>query len=255
MKAEPTEGSPQGEESETKDEHMDATAKDNKGLERTEEFKYFCEVIFPGEERGSPMRKLIEQKNGYPTSGLYHSGVRGNPVSAFKVQHMAWHVKTDPHPMTRYTLSENDLFKHMCTMDPIYERYPAKKDVVFRSGDVRSTLDDQLMEKASNVNETALEVQEALLEKAISLSRSGNPASREELLNAMLHFSAELVSMKMRSGTCHLRRCRSLKGALVKSLAQSKSQLFMACEASEVNQEELKFFARSWLECSQESLW
>ena len=143
----------------------------------------------------------------------------------------------------------------MCTMDPIYNRYPAKKEVVFRSGDVRSTLDDQLMEKASNVNETALEVQEALLEKAISLSRSGNPASREELLNAMLHFSAELVSMKMRSGTCHLRRCRSLKGALVKSLAQSKSQLFMACEASEVNQEELKFFARSWLECSQESLW
>ena len=55
----------------------------------------------------------------------------------------------------------------MCTMDPIYNRYPAKKEVVFRSGDVRSTLDDQLMEKASNVKETALEVQEALLEKAI----------------------------------------------------------------------------------------
>ena len=55
--------------------------------------------------------------------------------------------------MTKYTLSEDDLFKHMCTMDPIYERYPAKKDVVFRSGDVRSTLDDQLMEKASNVKE------------------------------------------------------------------------------------------------------
>eukprot|EP00439_Symbiodinium_sp_Y106_P055049 s1091_g7.t1 len=252
MEAEAPESSPQGEESETKDEHMDATeeandenmaaddssqdeehmppdispekddvlhdqgiwgrvktvvdpeafkaatsaeekneeafekmenAKDNKGLEHTEEFKYFCEVIFSGEERGSPMRKLIEQKNGYSTSGLYHSGVRDNPVSAFKVQHMAWRVKTDPHPMTKYTLSENDLFKHMCTMDPIYERY-----VAFRSGDVRSTLDDQPMEKASNVKETALEVQEALLEKAIFLSRSGNPASREELLNAMLHF-------------------------------------------------------------------
>ena len=55
----------------------------------------------------------------------------------------------------------------MCTMDPIYTRYPAKKEVVSRSGDVRSTLDDQLMEKASNVKETALEVPEALLEKAI----------------------------------------------------------------------------------------
>ena len=30
-------------------------AKDNKGLEHTEEFKYFCEVIFSGEERGSPL--------------------------------------------------------------------------------------------------------------------------------------------------------------------------------------------------------
>ena len=90
--------------------------------------------------------------------------------------------------MTKYTLSENDLFKHMCTTDPIYNRYPAKKEVVFRSGHGRSTLDDQLTEKASNVKETALEVQEALLEKAVSLSKSGNPASREELMNAMLHF-------------------------------------------------------------------
>eukprot|EP00439_Symbiodinium_sp_Y106_P051924 s2704_g6.t3 len=37
------------------------------------------------------------------------------------------------------------------------------------------------------------------------------------------------------------------KGALVKSLAQSKSHLFIACEASEVNQEELKFLPdRGW---------
>eukprot|EP00439_Symbiodinium_sp_Y106_P004723 s7176_g1.t1 len=88
-------------------------AKDNKGLENAEEFKYFCEVIFSGEERRSRMRKLIEQTNGYSTTGLYHSGVRDDPVSAFKVQHMAWRVNVDPHPMTKYTLSENDLFKHM----------------------------------------------------------------------------------------------------------------------------------------------
>ena len=129
-------------------------AKDNKGLEHTEEFKYFCEIIFSGEERGSPMRMLIQQKDGNSTSGFYHSGVRDDPVSAFKVQHKAWRANVDPHPMTKCTLSENDLFKRMCTMDPIYHRYPAKKEVVFRSGDVRSTLDDQLMEKASNVKET-----------------------------------------------------------------------------------------------------
>ena len=212
VKAEPTEGSFQGEESETKDEHMGylasedsspdeehmppdispekddslhdqgiwgrvetvvdpeafkaatsaeeknektfeklENANDNKGLEHTEEFKYFCEVVFSGEERRSPMRELIEQKGGYSTCGLYHTGVRDELVSAFKVQHMAWRVNVDPHPMIKYTLSENDLFKHLCTMDPIYDRHPAKKDVVFRSEDVRSTLDDQLMEKASNV--------------------------------------------------------------------------------------------------------
>eukprot|EP00439_Symbiodinium_sp_Y106_P042543 s169_g5.t1 len=44
------------------------------------------------------------------------------------------------------------------------------------------------MEKASNVKETDLEVQEALLEKAKALSERGNPASREELMNAMLHY-------------------------------------------------------------------
>ena len=278
-------------------------AKDNKGLERAEEFKYFCEVIFSGEERGSPMRMLIQQKDGYSTSGLYHSGVRDDPVSAFKVQHMAWRAKVDPHPITKYTLSENDLFKHMCTMDPIYNRYPAKKEVVSRSGDVRSTLDDQLMEKASNVKETALEVQEALSEKAISLSKSGNPASREELMNAMLHFFlgsgvdeeeiGDLSLEKMpipqlhcfglaEDGPVPVFTCKSKyaalivnlgsfswgrkqtapsafsahleydysqpsKGSLVKSLAQSKSHLFMACEASEVNQGELKFLRdRGW---------
>ena len=43
---------------------------------------------------------------------------------------MAWRVNVDPHPMTKYTLSEGDLFKHLCTMDPIYNRHAAEKDVI-----------------------------------------------------------------------------------------------------------------------------
>ena len=40
---------------------------------------------------------------------------------------------------------------------------------------------------------------------------------------------------------------RPSKGSLVKSLAQGKSHLFMACEASEINQKELEFLRdRGW---------
>ena len=76
----------------------------------------------------------------------------------------------------------------MCQMGPVYNRRPHHHDVVFRSGDIRSTLDDQLMEKASTVMESALEVQDALLERVEELSDTGNPATREELMNAMLHY-------------------------------------------------------------------
>ena len=72
-------------------------------------------------------------------------------------------------------------------MLPIYDRRPGRYDYVFRSGDVRSTLDDRLMAKASDVQEAALDVQENLLRKVRELHESGRPATREELLNAMLH--------------------------------------------------------------------
>ena len=72
-------------------------------------------------------------------------------------------------------------------MLPIYDRRPGRYDYVFRSGDVRSTLDDRLMAKASDVREAAIEVQENLLQKVRELHESGRPATREELLNAMLH--------------------------------------------------------------------
>ena len=80
----------------------------------------------------------------------------------------------------------------------------------FRSGDVRSTLDDQLMEKASNVKETALEVQDALLEKVKELPESGKPATRAELMNAMLHYFLAAGIDEEDIGDLSLKRCRFL---------------------------------------------
>ncbi|CAE7272629.1 hypothetical protein AK812_SmicGene40144 [Symbiodinium microadriaticum] len=112
-----------------------------------------CEnVVDPEAYKVSPMRLLMDQKSGYGYSGLYHTGIRdeeADSVSAFKVQHINWRVRADKHPGQKFFLGEDDLFRQMCQMAPIYERRPERMDYVFCSGDVRSTLDDRLMEKAS----------------------------------------------------------------------------------------------------------
>ena len=100
---------------------------------------------------------------------------------------MGWRVAASPHAHQKFHLSETELFKQVCNMLPIYDRRPERLDYVFRSGDGRSTLDDRLMAKTSDIQEAALEVQENLLQKVKALHESGKPATREELLNAMLH--------------------------------------------------------------------
>eukprot|EP00439_Symbiodinium_sp_Y106_P013994 s2978_g2.t1 len=85
---------------------------------------------------------------------------------------MSWRVAAPPHAHQKFHLSETALFTQVCKMLPIYDR---------------RTLDDRLMAKASDVQEAALEVQENLLRKVRELHESGRPATREELLNAMLH--------------------------------------------------------------------
>ena len=161
-------------------------SKDKQGLVDTAEYKEF---IMDGYrlERKSP---LVLLRNGYGYTGFFHTGIRDievDPVGFFKVQHMGWRVAAPPHACQKFHLSETELFKQVCRMLPIYDRRPERLDYVFRSGDVRSTLDDRLMAKASDVREAALEVQENLLQKVKELHESGNPATREELLNAMLH--------------------------------------------------------------------
>ncbi|CAE7240723.1 unnamed protein product, partial [Symbiodinium sp. CCMP2456] len=138
-------------------------AKEKYGLEDTEEYKQFVTTIAK-RERTSPMLLLM-------------------------VQHINWRVRREPHPAQKFFLSEGDLFRQLCTVAPIYERRPDRLDFIFRTGDVRSTLDDKLMERAFASQAAALEAQEALLEKVKSLRKDDQPATWEELLNAMLHYS------------------------------------------------------------------
>ena len=75
------------------------SATDKKGVEHTEAFKYFRDIVFFQEEKGSPLWLLVEQQNGYSLSGLYHTGIRDDPISAFKVQHMAWCCLNSRRPL------------------------------------------------------------------------------------------------------------------------------------------------------------
>ena len=101
---------------------------------------------------------------------------------------MIFRVQADAHPQQKYFLKEEHMYHYMCQMTPIYERRPTRHQVIFHSGDIRSTLNDALMEKASAIRETALETQDALRERVKELSDTGNPATCEELMRAMLHY-------------------------------------------------------------------
>ena len=186
-------------------------ASDKQELVDTEEYKYFRDYVFYQEERGSPLRVLVDQRNGYSYSGFYHTGIRDDPIPSFKCQHMIFRAQADAHPQQKYSLKEEHMYQYMCQMTPIYERRPNRHQVIFRSGDIRSTLKDALMEKASAIKETALEAQDALSERVKELSDSGNPDTREELMYAMLHYflaDSQPALMKMRSETYHWIRYR-----------------------------------------------
>ena len=88
----------------------------------------------------------------------------------------------------KFNFAEEDLMEQVCTMEPICYRRSTKLDVVFRAGDYRSTLDDREMARASAAREEALELNHMLLERFRELNKGRRSASREELMNAMLHY-------------------------------------------------------------------
>ena len=161
--------------------------KEKETLSDTSDFRLFHEVHHL-EERMSPLMKLSNQISGYDKCGLYHDDIRLHKINGFKVQHMHFRKEAPYHPHRKYGFSEEDLMDSVCQMEPIYNRRPAKMDVVFRIGDYRSTLDDREMARASAAREQALELNQQLLFRLRELNESRRSASREELMNAMLHY-------------------------------------------------------------------
>ena len=163
-------------------------AKDRVTLEETVDYKEWCTRHFPEE---SPLTRLSKQTRGYGLNGIYHTNIRSNKLTGFKVQHMRFratgYFASVKHPYNKYEVDEVALVEAMNTLYPIYERREASKDVVFRTGDVRSTYDQRLMERASDVKASVMEIEAMLLQKVKDLKNAGTPATRNELASAMLH--------------------------------------------------------------------
>ena len=164
-----------------------AGEKEKEGLADTLDFMEFHEAIHL-KERLSPLMKLSDQIHGYGKCGLYHDDIRIDKIGGFKVQHMYFRQTAPRHAHMKYNFSEEDLLESVCQMVPIYDRRSTKMDVVFRAGDYRSTLDDKEMARASAAREEALELNQTLLKRLRELNQNRRSASREELMNAMLHY-------------------------------------------------------------------
>ena len=161
--------------------------KEKETLSDTVDFMHFHEA-YHLKERMSPLMKLSEQINGYKKCGLYHDDMRLDKINSFKVQHMYFRQEAPHHPHMKFNFAEEDLMESVNQMEPIYDRRSSKMNVVFRAGDYRSTLDDKEMARASAAREEALELNQKLLERLRELNQNRRSASREELMNAMLHY-------------------------------------------------------------------
>ena len=164
-----------------------AGEKEKEGLADTPDFMNFHEA-YHLTERMSPLMKLSNQIHGYGKEGLYHDDIRLDKICSFKVQHMYFRQRAPHHDHMKYNFSEEDLMESVGQMEPIYYRRSTKLDVVFRAGDYRSTLDDKEMARASSAREEALELNHMLLQRLRELNQNRRSASREELMNATLHY-------------------------------------------------------------------
>ena len=59
------------------------------------------------------------------------------------------------HPTQKYFTSERNLWDCMRRLDPVYAHRLAKGKIIFDAGDVRSTVDDDLLEKSSTCAQRA----------------------------------------------------------------------------------------------------
>ena len=139
------------------------------------------------QELCSPIRLLSKQKHGGPHGGFYHDHCRNDPVTSFKLWHTVYRTKSRDfpaqHPCEKYRATEKRVFEAMARMDPVYMGRKSKNDIVFRAGDLRSTYDEDLLEKSSDAGLRVGNARKKLYEKLLS-----EGGTQEELENAMLHY-------------------------------------------------------------------
>ena len=136
----------------------------------------------------SPLMDLTFQKHG-PNNGFYHDNIRTDTdEDAFKFSHMIYRVHCGSHPHAKYELAENELVGAMARLPPIYERRARRDDIVFKAGDVRSLCDADVLERATKIKEEVEHIQDVLLEKLKELKDLNTPATREQLMKALLNY-------------------------------------------------------------------
>ena len=139
------------------------------------------------QESCSPIRLLSKQKHGGPHGGFYHDHCRNDAVTDFKLWHMVYRTKSSDfpaqHPCEKYRATERRVFEAMARVDLVYMGRKSKNDIVFRASDLRSTYDEELLEKSSDAGLRVGNARKKLYEKLLS-----EGGTQEELQNAMLHY-------------------------------------------------------------------
>ena len=156
-------------------------------IKRSKEYRHLREGKL-GLEATSPIRLLRAQKHGGPHGGFYHDHCRNDPITAFKLWHMSYRMRNNDefppqHPCEKYRAHETDVFRAMARLDPVYMGRKSKNEIVFRAGDLRSTYDEELLEKSSDAEVRTEAAHKKLYEKLLS-----EGGTRNELQNAMLHY-------------------------------------------------------------------
>ena len=166
--------------------HLDkAKASDENSLiENSENSPEFCSYR---SEAKSPIKLLRAQKHGGPRAGFYHDNCRNDPVVSFKLWHMCYRTQNAnfpaQHPYEKYRANETQVFQAMARLDPVYMGRKSKNDVVFGAGDLRSTYDEELLEKSSDAGLRVERAHKKLCEKLLA-----EGGTREQLQNAMLRY-------------------------------------------------------------------
>ena len=197
--------------SEINDEFVSTSKRESEELDlkKLDEYKIFLEQN-QSVERSSPTFALANQQHG-PATGFYHDNGRHDPVYWFKLQHMIFRDPNVPlqHPAQKYGFTERLLWDCINRLDPVYVNRVPKGKIVFDAGDVRSTIDDNLLEKSSFAAQRADSRRQELLGKLEDVR-----VTCSNLQNALLHYFLSCVINKEEVGELILNdavACRAME--------------------------------------------